>query len=50
VFFKSTPVDEYHLPQMNTEKVFLGALFTVKIAILSVFFSELAYVFRSGFN
>jgi hypothetical protein len=24
-FFKSSPVDEYHLPQMNSEKVFLGA-------------------------
>jgi hypothetical protein len=23
-FFKSSPVDEYHLPQMNSEKVFLG--------------------------
>jgi hypothetical protein len=25
-FFKSSPVDEYHLPQMNSEKVFLGAV------------------------
>jgi hypothetical protein len=25
-FFKSSPVDEYHLPQMNSEKIFfLGA-------------------------
>jgi hypothetical protein len=24
-FFKSSPVDEYHLPQMNSEKCFLGA-------------------------
>jgi hypothetical protein len=23
-FFKSSPVDEYHLPQMNSEKVFFG--------------------------
>jgi hypothetical protein len=23
-FFKSSPVGEYHLPQMNSEKVFLG--------------------------
>jgi hypothetical protein len=23
-FFKSFPVGEYHLPQMNSEKVFLG--------------------------
>jgi hypothetical protein len=23
-FFKSSPVDEYHLPQMNSENVFLG--------------------------
>jgi hypothetical protein len=23
-FFKSSPVDEYHLPQMNSEKVFLA--------------------------
>jgi hypothetical protein len=23
-FFKSSPVDKYHLPQMNSEKVFLG--------------------------
>jgi hypothetical protein len=50
VFFKSSPVDEYHLPQINTEIFFLGALFTVEIAILSVFLSELAYVWRSGFT
>jgi hypothetical protein len=24
-FFKSSPVDEYHLPQMNSEKVFFDA-------------------------
>jgi hypothetical protein len=24
VFFKSSSVDEYHLPQMNSKKVFLG--------------------------
>jgi hypothetical protein len=24
-FFQSSPVDEYHLPQINSEKVFLGA-------------------------
>jgi hypothetical protein len=23
-FFKSSPVDEYHLPQMNSEKLILG--------------------------
>jgi hypothetical protein len=23
-FFKSSPVDEYHLPQINSEKVFFG--------------------------
>jgi hypothetical protein len=26
-FFKSSPVDEYHLPQMNSKKVFLGVRF-----------------------
>jgi hypothetical protein len=25
-FFKSSPVDEYHLPQMNSEKNFLGVI------------------------
>jgi hypothetical protein len=26
-FFKSSPVDEYHLPQMNSEKVFFCVIF-----------------------
>jgi hypothetical protein len=25
-FFKSSPVGEYHLPQMNSEKVFFGCV------------------------
>jgi hypothetical protein len=26
VFFKLSPVDEYHLPQMNSENVFFGCM------------------------
>jgi hypothetical protein len=25
-FFKSSPVDEYHMAQMNSEKVFFGCI------------------------
>jgi hypothetical protein len=31
-FIKSSPVDEYHLPRMNSEKVFLGVGRCRKIA------------------
>jgi hypothetical protein len=44
-FFKSSPVDEYHLPQMNSEKVLFGGMFSepkpyylIVHIILSIFF------------
>jgi hypothetical protein len=35
-FFQIIPVDEYHLPQMNSEKVFLGAVIKTKPSKLLV--------------
>jgi hypothetical protein len=29
-FFQSSPVDEYHMPQMNTENVFFGVAQQIK--------------------
>jgi hypothetical protein len=35
-FFKSSPVDEYHLPQMNSEKVFLDVVSLEKLLFIRV--------------
>jgi hypothetical protein len=35
-FFKSSSVDEYNLPQMNSEKFFLGVARKVKFGMLAL--------------
>jgi hypothetical protein len=41
-FFKSSPVDEFHLPQINSEKVFfLGVPRILKFLVLKVPFIQI---------
>jgi hypothetical protein len=43
-FYKSSPVDEYHLPEMNSEKVFFGVYETLAF---NFFLKNLDLVLRS---
>jgi hypothetical protein len=45
-FFKSSPVDEYHLRQMNSEKVFFGCSDIVSVFRLCVIVTHVLNLFE----